>query len=51
LRDVFCLLPKWPEHRLLDLAPVHWNETSARDDVRALLDENRFRRVTLDVPR
>jgi transposase len=51
LRDVFCLLPKWPEHRLLELAPVHWNETSARDDVRALLDENRFRRVTLDVPR
>lgn len=48
LRDIFCLLPNWPEHRLLELAPVEWAKTSARDEVRASLDANRFRRLTLD---
>jgi transposase len=48
LRDIFCLLPRWPEHRLLELAPVAWNETRARDDVRELLDANPFRKLTLD---
>ena len=27
LRDVFFPLPDWPEHRLLELAPVHWLKT------------------------
>jgi hypothetical protein len=45
---VFCLLPRWPEHRLLELAPVAWCHTRERDDVKALLDENPFRRLTLD---
>jgi transposase len=48
LRDVFCLLPAWEEHALLDLAPLNWKKTSARDDVRALLAANRFRALTLD---
>ena len=48
LRDIFCLLPRWPEHRLIELAPVLWNETRARGDVRALLDANPFRTLTLD---
>jgi hypothetical protein len=48
LRDVFCLLPRWPVHRMLDLAPVAWSETRARDDVQALLDANPFRRLTLE---
>jgi hypothetical protein len=48
LRDIFCLLPRWPEHRLLEIAPVNWNETRARADVQALLDANPFRRLTLD---
>jgi transposase len=48
LRDIFCLLPLWPEHALLDLAPLNWNETKARDNVRALLDANPFRQLTLD---
>jgi len=26
LRDIFCLLPRWPDHRLLDLAPIAWNK-------------------------
>ena len=47
LRDVFCLLPQWPEHRLLDLAPFTWNKTRARSDVRQLLDQNQFRKLTL----
>jgi transposase len=47
LRDILCLLPRWSEHRLLDLAPFHWNKTRALDDVQALLDANPFRRLTL----
>lgn len=47
LRDVFCLLLSWPEYALLELAPVNWTSTSARDDVRELLDRNPFRRLTL----
>jgi hypothetical protein len=39
---------RWPEHDLLDLAPLRWAKTSARDDVRAMLDANPFRRLTLD---
>lgn len=48
LRDIFCLLPAWPEHRLLELAPLNWKKTRDGEDVRALLDANRFRRLTLD---
>jgi transposase len=48
LRDIFCLLPRWPEHRLLDLAPIAWSKTRERDEVRALLDQNPFRKLTLD---
>jgi hypothetical protein len=48
LRDAFCLLPQWPDHALLDLTPLYWNKTKSRDDVRTLLDANRFRKLTLD---
>jgi transposase len=48
LRDVFCLLPSWPEHRLLELAPIAWDATRERGDVEALLDKNPFRKLTLD---
>lgn len=48
LRDILCLLPDWPEHELLDLSPLRWAATSARDDVRAALGANRFRALTLD---
>jgi hypothetical protein len=47
LRDLFCLLPSWPKHRLLELAPVNWHETREREDVQALLTANVFRGVTL----
>jgi hypothetical protein len=46
LRDVFCLLPDWPEHRLLELAPVHWSKTREQDDVRRLLDQHLLRKLT-----
>jgi transposase len=49
LRDIFCLLPRWHEHRLLELAPVAWNKTRQRDDVQKLLDQNPFRKLTLDL--
>lgn len=48
LRDILCLLPRWPEHRLLDLAPVAWNKARQRDDVQSLLEQNQFRKLTLD---
>jgi len=47
LRDLLCLLPRWPEHHVLDLSPVEWTRTRQRDDVRRLLDENPFRKATL----
>jgi hypothetical protein len=46
LRDILSLLPRWPEHRLLQLAALHRAKTRELDDVRRLLDENRFRRLT-----
>ncbi len=48
LRDVFSLLPRWPAHALLDLAPLNWKRTAERDDVRRLLDADPIRRLTLD---
>jgi len=47
LRDLFCLLPNWPTHQLLDLAPLKWKQTIERVDVRTRLDGNRFRQLTL----
>ena len=46
LRDVLCLIPIWPTHRLLELAPVQWVATSHRSDVQALLASDPFRKVT-----
>ncbi|MEQ8565218.1 MAG: IS66 family transposase [Deltaproteobacteria bacterium] len=48
LRDLLCLLPEWPVHRVLELAPAYWEQTAAREDVQALLAANPFRRLTLD---
>lgn len=47
LRDLFCLLPSWNVQRVLELAPSEWTVTSARPDVRKLLDENVYRRAVL----
>ena len=47
LRDVLCLLPDWPVHALLDLAPVNWAKTMRREHVRHTLDLNPYRALTL----
>jgi transposase len=47
LRDILCLLPRWPKHRVLELAPVNWAATVEREDVRALLEADPYRRLTL----
>lgn len=47
LRDLFCLLPRWPISRVLDLAPASWNTTSAEPAVKATLAANVFRSATL----
>lgn len=47
LRDLLCVLPSWPVHRVLELAPAHWNETRQRDETQALLATNPFRRIAI----
>lgn len=47
LRDILCLLPRWPIHQVLDLAPAYWGATYARDAVQAELAANVYRRATL----
>lgn len=48
LRDLFCLLPEWGDHELLDLAPLNWKRTAEREEVRARLEANPFRRLTFE---
>ncbi|MCC7105426.1 MAG: IS66 family transposase [Chloroflexi bacterium] len=47
LRDLFCLLPSWPQKRVLELAPVHWKQTLEKDDAQQRLAANVFRRALL----
>jgi transposase len=47
LRDLFCLLPIWKANRIFDLAPINWQATMAREDVRQALDQNPWRRIAL----
>ena len=47
LRDLLCLLPGWPAHKVLELAPVNWPATSEREDVQRILDLNPYRVLTL----
>ncbi len=47
LRDLLCVLPSWPQTRVLELAPANWKTTAARDDVVTQLDANVHRQVTL----
>jgi hypothetical protein len=49
LRDILCLLPQWPDHRVLELSPIEWAKTRERKDVRRRLDDNPFRRATLAI--
>jgi hypothetical protein len=47
LRDLFCLLPSWPQGRVLELAPVRWRATLQEPETQRLLADNLFRRATL----
>jgi len=42
MRDLLCLLPRWPRHRVLELAPAYW-----RQDSRATRDSGEARRQRL----
>lgn len=48
LRDLFCLLLRWPRSRLLELAPVTWKQTLEQRDAQERLAEDVFRRAVLD---
>jgi len=47
LRDLFCLLPRWPLRRVLELAPAHWRQTLEQTDAQERLDANIYRKVAL----
>jgi len=47
LRDLFCLLPGWSRHRVLELSPLRWAETQADPDVQARLALDPYRVLTL----
>jgi transposase len=47
LRDLFCLLPRWPLHRVLELAPANWSKTLEQSHAQETLDANVVRRVVL----
>jgi len=47
LRDLFCLLPRWPKRRVLELAPVSWQQTLEQVDTQQRLAANVYRKVAL----
>jgi transposase len=49
LRDMLCLLPSWPIHRVLELAPASWSKTLENIGVRQQLEANVFRQAALGV--
>jgi transposase len=50
LRDLLCLIPSWPRHRLLELAPAYWKQTLEQRETQQKLVANVFRRVLLSPP-
>ena len=49
LRDVMCLLPGWPQSRVLELAPFNWKQTRQEPDAQQRLAANPFRKAVLDL--
>ena len=43
LRDLLCLLPSWPRHRVLELCPAFWRQTEQEQDTQQRLSANVFR--------
>jgi len=50
MRDLLCLLPSWPHHRVLELAPAYWKQTLEKIETQEKLAANVFRRVLLSPP-
>ena len=50
LRDLLCLMPRWPADRLLELAPANWRKTLEQRDTQQTLETNVLRRVVLGLP-
>jgi hypothetical protein len=48
MRDLLCLLPGWPKHRVLELAPAYWKKTLENPETQAKVAANVFRRVLLE---
>jgi hypothetical protein len=40
LREVMCLLPDWPNSRVLELAPCNWKQTRQKSETQQLLASN-----------
>jgi transposase len=49
LRDLLCLLPRWPLSRVLELAPAYWQKTLEKREAQEALEGNLLRRVVLGV--
>jgi transposase len=47
LRDLFCLIPSWPQRRVLELSPASWRQTIAQPETQRRLDTNIYRRASL----
>ena len=47
LRDIICLLPSWPNSRILELAPCYWKQTREQPDTQQQLAANPFRNAIL----
>jgi transposase len=47
MRDLLCLLPRWPSHRVLELAPANWRETLEKREAKEALEANVLRRIVL----
>jgi transposase len=47
MRDLLCLLPRWPLNRVLELAPANWQKTLEKREAQEVLEGNLLRRVVL----
>ena len=47
LRDLLCLLPRWSQRRVLELAPASWRQTLEQPDTQQRLAANVYRKVAL----
>jgi transposase len=46
MRDLLCLLPRWPSHRVIELPPATWRETLQKREAQEALEANALRRFT-----